>query len=64
MMHMRQRYLPPHLPAKNAPILSLRNLPSSGLGAAPAVCPHNDGIGLKTTVVINPFSYSASPIGK
>ena len=33
-------------PARNAPICSLRNFPSSGLGAAPAVCPHKEGIGL------------------
>jgi hypothetical protein len=34
-------------PARNWPMLSLRNLASAGFGAAPAVCPHTDGIASK-----------------
>src|SRR6185369_530449 len=31
--------------ARKPPMLSFRNLASTGFGAAPAVCPHTDGIG-------------------
>ena len=40
-------------PFRNSPILSLRNLPSAGLLAAPAVCPQSDGIGINVTFGIN-----------
>src|ERR1700748_1841012 len=49
---------------KKLPILSFRNFASSGLLAAPAVCPHNDGMGLNNTWGINADSYVASPMGK
>src|SRR5262249_44257957 len=39
--------------AKNLPIVSFRNLASAGLLAAPAVCPHNDGIGARVTPGMN-----------
>jgi len=41
---------------KNAPIFSFKNFRSSGFGPAPAVCPHNDGIGVSVTVLINAAS--------
>src|SRR6202163_2382487 len=53
-----------HFLAKNAPIFSFKNFPSAALLAAPAVCPHGDGIGTSDTPGINPASYFASPNGK
>src|ERR1700680_3172963 len=53
-----------HLLAKNAAIFSFKNLPSAALLAAPAVCPHGDGIGTSDTPGINPASYFPSPSGK
>ena len=45
-------------------MLSFKNFPSTGLLAAPAVCPHNDGIGRNVTFGMNAASYFASVIGK
>ena len=41
---------------RNRPIASFRNLASAGLLAAPAVCPHSDGIGVRFTPGINAAS--------
>ena len=43
---------------------SFRNFRSAGLLAAPAVCPHSDGIGVNTTPAMNACSYRASVSGK
>jgi len=48
----------------NGPMCSFRNSRSAGLLAAPAVCPHSDGIGVKVTPRMNACSYRASVIGK
>ncbi len=40
-------------PARNIPICSFRNFSSAGLPPAPAVCPHNDGIGTSETFGMN-----------
>src|SRR5580700_7295179 len=45
-------------------MFSFKNLASAGLLAAPAVCPHSDGIGSSVTVFIKPASYFASLTGK
>ena len=49
---------------RNRPIVSFRNFASAGSAAAPAGCPHNDGIGVSVTVFIKPASYFASLTGK
>ncbi len=43
-------------PARNAPMCRLRNIPSAGLAAAPAGCPHSDGIGDRVTWGMKPAS--------
>ena len=48
----------------NCPIFSFKNFASAGLLAAPAVWPHNDGIGISVTPGMNCDSYRASPTGK
>ncbi len=45
-------------------MFSFRNFPSAVLAAAPAGCPHNEGIGMKVTPGMNACSYLASLIGK
>src|SRR5580692_8931581 len=49
---------------RNRPIVSFRNFASAGSAAAPAGCPHSDGIGVSVTVFIKPASYFASVNGK
>src|SRR6478735_7020161 len=49
---------------RNFPMLSFKNFESAGFGAAPAVCPQSDGIGMSVTPGINAASYFASPTGK
>lgn len=42
--------------ARNLPISSFKNFASAGLLAAPAVCPHSEGMGLKVTPGMNAAS--------
>src|SRR5580658_6268979 len=48
----------------NLPIVSFKNFASAGSAAAPAGCPHKDGIGFSVAVFIKPASYFASVTGK
>src|ERR1700753_4030191 len=51
-------------PARNLAIFSFKNFASAGSAAAPAGCPHSEGIGSNDTVCMNCASYRASPTGK
>jgi len=53
-----------YFPSKNFAMFSFRNFESAGSGAAPAGCPHNDGIGNNFTPGMKLASYRASPTGK
>lgn len=55
MVERMRTYKTLYLP-KNFPIFSFKNFKSSGFGPAPAVCPHNDGIGVSVTVLMNAAS--------
>jgi predicted nucleic acid-binding protein len=41
------------LSPKNFPIFSFKNFPSSGFDAAPAVCPHSEGMGISVPCGMN-----------
>src|SRR5208282_3799324 len=71
MQSTSHRYISPRrqsiyllLDTRNLPILSFRNFASAGSAAAPAGCPHREGIGISVTVFMKPASYLASVTGK
>src|SRR5208282_4565624 len=71
MQSTSHRYISPRrqsiyllLDTRNLPIFSFRNFASAGSAAAPAGCPHKDGIGMSVPVFIKPASYFASLTGK